>query len=316
VGSRGFGQRLLFLIGRADRKGLPTAQDGTNPTARRLPISLVWCAGAAAATTLAVQVTGKGIDVLVIVLLCCGVVVLERTLGDWLSDLIGAVPASLLFAVLVGSGVWMLFAEGGKVGQFYTAAERRGYHTVYHHEFVAGPQSDTAAANGTESSPSSTARSGEGAAILPRVPQEPPTTVVRPAAKAVATSSGFRQPASNAAPTPVVRIEAPQMGVIGRSVTIRAHVTAGSEPLAGANVEWAINGRAVGTSVTDAAGAASSAFVPRQAGTYQLDVRVAVPSRRAHQPSARMLFYVVPGVSSLLRPVQRLPAVNPRPDLS
>jgi hypothetical protein len=306
VDSGGFVQRLLFLVGSRPRTGASGATTGSHTTYRRSPVLLVWCAGAAAATSLAVQATGKGVDVLVVVLLCCAVVALERTLGDLLAELVGSGLASVVFAVLLGAGVWLLFAEGGKADQFYTAAERSGYQTLYHRHSNA-PVPDAAAAPADGSAPStSTPTAADKGTVLGRIPADRVVGSGR-TRDAAGSMLDDTQGERGARATPLVRLETPEMSMTGRSVTIRAHVSAGGAPLPGVPVEFTISGRHAGAGTTDSTGAVSTAFVTRVAGTYQVEARIT--DRRIRQPTARTLLYVLPGRSSLLLPfTTRVPA--------
>src|SRR5574338_483735 len=80
-----------------------------------------------------VQATGKGIDLLVLSGAVMVAVALERTVGDWLAELIGAFPAGIVFTLVVVGAAWMVLdSKSGRrrTEDFFAAAEARGYTTV------------------------------------------------------------------------------------------------------------------------------------------------------------------------------------------
>ena len=82
-----------------------------------------------------VQATGSGIDLLVFATACLVLLALERTVGDWLGELVGAAVAGFIFAVLVAGTVYYFFSESAgrsHTDSFFLAAEKRGYRTTYY----------------------------------------------------------------------------------------------------------------------------------------------------------------------------------------
>src|SRR6266542_2551205 len=83
------------------------------PSVTALAVACVICA------VLLVAVTRAGVDLLLIVAVCAGMLIVERSLGDWLGDLLGPGPASLVIAGCLLFGVWYLLS-----GDHTTPAQR------------------------------------------------------------------------------------------------------------------------------------------------------------------------------------------------
>jgi hypothetical protein len=290
--NRGFRQSLLFLSGGRRRHAM-VHREGVTVQSH----ALLWvCLAALGAAALTVGVTGVGVDVLVVVLLCCAVVALERTVGDWLSDLLGAGLASAVFAALLGAGVWGLFVRGGQADQFYATAERHGYRTLYH---TPSPETDQEApAAAIEAAPAQTSTPVRATSGSPADDPRPTASADAPGDREDGETRRGRvwgrvPPSQTPAPMTVVRLDVPNLTSAGRPVTVTARVTAGDRPLAGASVTFHMDGRPVGSAVTGGNGAAGTTFVPRLPRTYQLEARVAGAELR-RQPVARALLHVMP----------------------
>jgi Big-like domain-containing protein len=102
---------------------------------RRSALILLWATVPVIGLAIYVQSTGTGIDLLVFGVACLLLLALERTVGDWLGEVLGAGVAGILFALFVASTIYYFFSD--KAGRshtdnFFLAAEKRGYHTVYY----------------------------------------------------------------------------------------------------------------------------------------------------------------------------------------
>jgi hypothetical protein len=254
---------------------------------------LVWGSAAVAAAWLVVFVTGVGIDVLLLIMLACGIVVLDRVIGDQVAEFAGNGVASILLAVCLGLGGWVLLAKGGKADEFFIAAESAGYRPLFY-ETSSSPVKEPPppAVPPVDGAPAidrggAHPQAGEGG-DLPGVQSRP---TLKETSSAVLASWGIdaRQPIR-----PAIRLETPEIVVTGRSLTLRAHLTAEGQPLPGVPVIFRVNGTDIGTSNTNARGVAQVSFTPRAARTHQIEARVERSSGR-RATSARMLLHALPG---------------------
>ncbi len=123
---------------------------------------LVWAAIPVVCLAGWVQVTGSGIDLLIFATACLILLTMERTVGDWLGELLGAALAGFLFAVLVAGTIYYFFSDNAgrsHTDSFFLAAEKRGYRTTYYQPALPdgtrglhSPVPGTAAAGGRGSS--------------------------------------------------------------------------------------------------------------------------------------------------------------------
>jgi hypothetical protein len=91
-----------------------------------------------------VLVARVALDAVLVVALCAGVFVVQRTAGDWLSDILGARFGTLIFASVIAIFLWLLLMSGGGQSvaeQFLAAADERGFHTVFLQRQIIPPSS-------------------------------------------------------------------------------------------------------------------------------------------------------------------------------
>jgi hypothetical protein len=84
------------------------------------------------------------LDIALALALCAGVFLVQRTAGDWLSDVLGARFGTLIFASVAGVLVWLLLMTSGgqtAVERFFAAADHRGFHTVFLERQIIPPSS-------------------------------------------------------------------------------------------------------------------------------------------------------------------------------
>jgi len=180
---------------------------------------------------LIVQVTRSGVDVFVLMFAGFLLLVIERTLGDWVAESVGAGPATAFFAgVAVLALIYMQTDSGrARASRFFTAAEERGYHTAYFK--VADPKDRSPVADGVAASPHRLHQAGQAV---------PPLSGGAPPAAAVAA-----EPEARDARITRLRLD-PEVAVAGRPVTFRVEL--GSE--SGGRfppVEFSVDGRVIGT---------------------------------------------------------------------
>ena len=126
---------------------------------RRLPRVFWGGVAGTAATAVAVEVTRTGLDILVLVVVGLIIVLIERTVGDWLGELLGSGLATIVLGTCLAAVAWVVFEEGGIADQLFSAAEQRGYHTSYYESTkppptASGPMVAVASTTGASPGPS------------------------------------------------------------------------------------------------------------------------------------------------------------------
>ena len=94
---------------------------------------LVWAGATLLVATLAVLITHTGIDLLGLLVALAVLLLIERTLGDWIADNVGPLTTVVIFTGVAALGVMYVSTAGGRgrVRRVFAAAEARGYHTAY-----------------------------------------------------------------------------------------------------------------------------------------------------------------------------------------
>src|SRR5262245_56820924 len=80
----------------------------------KLSRPLLWAGLCVAAAALTVQITRTGVDVLALMLAGFLLLLLERTVGDWIAESLGPATTALVFAAVAGFGVWYVMTAGGR----------------------------------------------------------------------------------------------------------------------------------------------------------------------------------------------------------
>lgn len=300
--------------GLGDRAGLLRRSAGRPPGVRKAGSAapgagssalLIWSAAAVAVVWLGVFVSGTGLDVLVLVMVACGIVVFDRLVGDYAADLLGPGLASITLAAALGGMGWLLFAKDGKADQFFESAEESGYTTLFYRPAPARdplPQPadanpDTPPGGAPPTRRATAGRPTMGPAITAPSDDETRARTTGPLLKE--TSAGLLEGLGlrrGEMIKPVVRLETPEMTVTGRRVALHAHVIARGKPVAGAAVTFTANGRNVATSKTDARGIATATFAPGAAHIYEIRARV-TRSGDLLDAAGSTLLHVIPGRS-------------------
>ena len=289
----------------------------------RLSRPVLWAGLCVVAAAVTVQLTGAGVDVLALMVAGFFLLLLERTLGDWIADSLGSAATALVFAGVAACGVLYTMTAGGraKVQFVFSAAEARGYHTTF---FTLDDAKDTladevglpdavrdatdavtpTAADGRVGSPLSRGTSAGG----------PPSSRVPTSARRRDAGSTARSPASSVAGGPdvsggaattatgeeqvedgairIVRLVLnPEIVMTGDRVTLRAIVTGRSEPPA--LIEFSIDGHTVSTAPIGRDGIAKAMFATRTPGQYTVRARIVGGPFRITEVSA--LLSVLPG---------------------
>ena len=269
---------------------------------RPSPQYILWAPLPIIAIALWVQVTHRGIDVLFLGVAALLVVLLERSIGDWLGEAIGAVPAGLTFVVVIAGSAWLLLESSAGRGQtesFFRGAERRGYSTVLFKQST--PESSPVAtpfSNVTPVESSGTVVPNPGRlAIVQEEPRqggggdpprpEPSRTsgTSEPAAasreaQTARTSAEVRwNPFSRRRePVPLVpshvSVEVfPKEVPLGAAAEIRAWVTADGKPVRDGFVQFTLDDQGARSVSLDSRGSAVVQVSPMFAGTHEARAR-------------------------------------------
>src|SRR3982751_5702752 len=101
------------------------------PGTSRQPLSgpVVWVGLAVCVAAVFLQITRSGVDVLALLVAAFALLLLERTLGDWIAGTLGSGPAALVFAGIAVAGLLYVTSSSGRAlaGSFFAGAEARGY---------------------------------------------------------------------------------------------------------------------------------------------------------------------------------------------
>lgn len=270
------------------------AEPMRNPISpRRVPRLVLWAAGAVAVAAVAVQVTGTGLDILLLLVVGLVVILLERTLGDWLGEMIGAGFSAVLLGTALLIVAWVSFAPGGLAERFFAAAEKRGYHALYFRPAPVPAKGAAplpvavvapAATAGTTQSADPSRRGGRSAGT----PSEPRASQPeRPRSDAQPSAEGGRAGRSGRRVGTVTRLQLRQLAHTHEEIVARVQVDSPGGPAAGAVVEFRLGGRLLGTRQTDRDGTASIPFSLRAPGQFRLQAGVVdTPEYRASSTAA------------------------------
>ena len=80
----------------------------------RLSRPLLWAGLCVAAAAVTVQITRTGVDVLALMLAGFILLLLERTICDWIAESLGPAATAFVFAVIAALGVWYVMSTGGR----------------------------------------------------------------------------------------------------------------------------------------------------------------------------------------------------------
>jgi hypothetical protein len=276
------------------------------PIRLRLSQPIAWAALCVGVAAVVVQTTRIGIDILALLVAGFLLLLVERTVGDWVAERVGPAWTALLFAVVAGLGVAYVLTGSGRAraAGLFAAAEARGYRALYFEVPVStkvqmpevgvaslpsGPFTARPAVAAAVPSSLGTATTGTAAAV----PSSPGTATTGtaaavPSSPGTATTgsrpSGSPLPASVPASSVAVRrrsaknpridrlLVSPEVSVVGDVIGFRVLVSFdedGSLP----KVEFSVNGRVVATAaVVD--GAATARWKTAVPGQYVVRARL------------------------------------------
>lgn len=261
---------------------------------------LAWAALPVLGLAGTVQVTGVGIDILVLAMAALILFTLERSVGDLLGEWFGPIASALILILVGGALVWYFLADAkgrSQTDQFFVQAEQRGYRTVYYQ--TARSSADTpqashdsrrvaqpvdaqgTAANSPNSAAASLASGGDHAGNGDAGAQGPAATPAaspgRPGRETGITRS-FRSlirrvsPGERLATSLSLEVSPPRVEVARRAV-ISATVTGDGTPVTAGTVEFMVNGMGAGRVLLNSDGVASTTYITYIAGSYEVHAR-------------------------------------------
>jgi hypothetical protein len=233
-----------------------------------LSTPIVWAGVAVCATAIFVQTTHSGVDVLVVLVAGFALLVLERTLGDWIADTLGSGPAALIFAGMALAGLLYVDSGSGRAtaARFFAGAQARGYGAAY---VSLTPSGKVAEVPDLHVPPPSSSVSPRGAPA----PGGPAVLQVSPPTSTASAAPAPPPPAAGVRITQV-RLSA-DVVTVGQSIALHADVAAdddGELP----PVEFSIDGRVIATAASTG-GRATATWSTRIPGQYV--VRARLPGR-------------------------------------
>lgn len=276
------------------------------PRHRRSLRPLAWVALPVMCLAVGVLASGNGFDILLIATAGLLLLTLERTVGDWMGEWLGAGKAGIVFGVCVaGLGYYFLGHSSGsaKTHHLLAAAEQRGYRSSYYDASpapaisggVVGHSSAAGSASGSAHSPSAGGGAaggggGRGVDAAEKVlradssstnpaPSAPANAVApaqpRPAGTSGASRIVFGPPASvpDPVPTTITLIVSPSEATVGYRTRFQALITAAGVPVTEGTVDFTVDSSGAGRVALDRRGMAATSFATHIAGTYEVRAR-------------------------------------------
>jgi hypothetical protein len=261
---------------------------------------------AAAAAVMAFLTARVALEIALGLVACALLVLVQRTVADWLRDLFGPATVNLALVGAVLAAGWFVFASesgSGLTRRGLAEAERRGFRTAMIDVPRAAAPQPRVSAPPSAGGATGSAGSGAGPAAgggAPTVRQPAPAADRPPASAAARTgspaptsgSSGAasgnvasagggeavarRSEARPAVPEPaVLRIEVtPEPRVAGQPLTISVEASAAPEATPAGDVELTLNGVLVGKESLGSTGRAEFTLLNLAAGRYRITARL------------------------------------------
>lgn len=249
--------------------------DFRNSQAHRFSKPLMAGAACVVGVVGAIAATHTGVDLLLVAALCVALFTVERTVGDWLGELIGPSASTATLAACAALAGWYMFNGGGRptTEVFFATAAQHGYTTIWFE-----PSSPRQASGGGVGP-----YPGVAPAPLPRdtSPGVAAGVAVPPAANAAAvpvddarratpTGTAHRTLPGEPQGTTSLLTVSPTLAATGERIVIRAAVTVNGNPVGTGSVEFVVNGRRVASVPVGAGGVAFTQFSAQVPGTYTI----------------------------------------------
>lgn len=259
-----------------------------------------------------VQISGSGIDLLVVAVAALILLALERSLGDWLGEWVGPLAAAGIFVVFALALTWYFLSASlgrSRTDSFFVDAERRGYTTT----FYPTPRASAA-------TPATAGRSSGGSRPVATRGAAPAATAGSPGVERAGGESrgqddveraeaagdraregsvlSFLRPRSGSrerVPTDISVTVEPARVAAARQAVIRAAVRAADGSAVSGNVEFTVNGLGAGRVALDANGVATTTYRTHILGPYEVRARFAGTSKYESSRSGPVTLTVVGG---------------------
>ncbi len=260
-------------------------------TRRSFARPIVWAGLSVLIAGVAVQTTRSGIDILALLVAGFVLLLIERTLGDWVAETLGPVPATVLFAAVAVLGVAYVNTDGGRARarQLFAAANAQGYHTVYFSADGANVRRNSSSGEAMDAVPDAlkgpvngrppVAASGASSPEAPRAATGPTSKVGRAAETSPGAASSDAAPSQSATERPArgVRISrlrvSPEVGVIGHAISFRVDVSSDVPGILPA-VDFSVDGHPLASVTPAADGIASTQWKTMVPGQYVVRARL------------------------------------------
>ena len=239
--------------------------------ASRIERPLIIGALSIAFTALIVELSRTGVDILLLVIVGFAVILIERTVGDWLGELLGSARSAIVLTVCLGAVIWSLFDSGGLADRFLVFASKAGYDAAY-----LGPE----AARRTKVSPAPAVTTASVVGSSGGSSAQPPADASnRPVATTVAPPGSVAPPerrdkgAGAVSPAPSFKqvtirfVDVPSVAMISEGLTVRARFLADGEAFPRQSVEFLVNERSYRRVLTAEDGTATTVFLTRDRET-------------------------------------------------
>ena len=252
----------------------------------------VWASVSVVVAAIVVLVTRNGIDVLGLLVALFVLLLVERTVGDWVAETVGPIPTILIFVTIAAIGVTYVSTDRGRsrLRRIFVAAEALGYHTAYFsfdEEGGAPDRVDAGTVGASLSRPIQASAppiegSGSSGAATPS-PSAQSAQISEPAAtptpdKANAAVSSTRSASRSEVPSQaggvhIIRLTVtPELAVTGQRLVFRADVTSDGTGVL-PEVEFSVDGKSIGQVKPDAGGAAVARWTTKVPGQYVVRAR-------------------------------------------
>jgi hypothetical protein len=270
---------------------------------RRRLQPLVWLAAGVLLVAGGVFTLRVGVDVLYVGSCLLILVALDRVIGDRLAESLGSGPASVILGIAVVGFSWYAIAASD---EFFAAAEKRGYTSIYRESKAPSPDppanaaatesrapelAETRIATSSAAPPTRSIDAAEASSPSGRARPEAEAAKEQPAISATAgtiTGSslffGEREPPGPLVATSIVLTIVPAQVLPARRARLECAVLAQGRPVSGGSVDFVVNGVLIARERVGADGRASATFATAITGEYE--VRAHFSGTASHQPSS------------------------------
>ena len=229
------------------------------------------------------------LDVVLILAICAGLFLFQRTAGDWLNEALGASFGTLLFASVTAIFGWLLLmTDSGQSAaeRFLALADARGFHTMFLEKQIIPPSSVRRLPSPAEAQ-SPTPQPTDAPEVANPTPVE---TASGGSDASDARAAAAQKNKSTLVPTLVALELTQNRAKVGERVIATATVRAGAETVDGGSVVFTVNGLSRPVAVKD--GIATADIVEMASGRCEVRAQYRGTSRFAPASSALAVLIV------------------------